>query len=382
MPSDTQQFLSPDAAAKNILAGEYSAKILPSESSAWFARAADDVLGLVRQAEQRVGEHRNKEFVSTMVDLRMLAHLASYHAWRAKAGVSWALYKRSNSLGPLNDAIRYETQAVAAWQRMVEAAGDVYHDDIMMGRRGSDLSGHWRDELAKLKSGLEKLQLEQENYRPGTAEDAPWIAHVPIRGMTPGKELVIRATVNSGDETARVRVGYRCGEGDPRYGDMKRIGRYLYGVKIPKETIGKGLTYFIEAIDASNRKATYPPGGAESPISVIVSEDRDAPSVLHKPIISSPAEKPLKVTATVRDPAGVKWVRLRYRSVNQHQDYQKLDMLPTGSNDEYSAVVPDEYLVPKWDFMYLIEVMDNHGNGMIYPDLEKEMPYVVVKLKR
>ena len=36
----------------------------------------------------------------------------------------------------------------------------------------------------------------------------------------------------------------------------------------------------------------------------------------------------------------------------------------------------------KWDFMYLIEVMDNNGNGKIYPDLNKETPYIVVKLIR
>ncbi len=32
--------------------------------------------------------------------------------------------------------------------------------------------------------------------------------------------------------------------------------------------------------------------------------------------------------------------------------------------------------------MYLIEVMDNRGNGKIYPDLNKETPYVVVRLVR
>ncbi len=32
--------------------------------------------------------------------------------------------------------------------------------------------------------------------------------------------------------------------------------------------------------------------------------------------------------------------------------------------------------------MYLIEVIDNAGNGKIHPDLEKEMSYIVVKLER
>ncbi len=29
--------------------------------------------------------------------------------------------------------------------------------------------------------------------------------------------------------------------------------------------------------------------------------------------------------------------------------------------------------------MYFFEVMDNAGNGKMYPDLEEEAPYIVVK---
>ena len=383
LPSDTQQFLSPDEAAKNVLEGKESAKIVPSESSVWFAQTAKAVLELVDEAEERVGASRNKEFLSTMVDLRMLAQLAIYHSWRAKGGVRWALYKRCNDLWMLKDAIRHETRAVEAWQKMVEVAGDVYHDDIMMGRRGSDLSGHWKDELAKLNAGLEKLQKEEEEYRPGNnTKGIPWIAHVPKRKANPGKELVVRATVNGREAISQVRVGYRDGDGDIRYENAKRIGRYLYRATIPGEKVCKGLGYFIEAVDAGDREVVLPARGAEEPIAVAVTDDRQAPSVTHEPIATAPAEKPLKVTAVVQDPAGVKWVRLRYRSVNQHQDYRTLEMLPAGSKDQYAAIVPGEHIVPTWDFMYLIEVMDNHGNGKIYPDLEKEMPYIVVHLQR
>ena len=53
-----------------------------------------------------------------------------------------------------------------------------------------------------------------------------------------------------------------------------------------------------------------------------------------------------------------------------------------GEAGMYKAVVPAEDVVSKWDFMYLIEAMDNAGNGRIFPDLEKEAPYVVVHLVR
>jgi hypothetical protein len=110
--------------------------------------------------------------------------------------------------------------------------------------------------------------------------------------------------------------------------------------------------------------------------------DGAPPQVVHQPVTEAPADKPLTITAEVRDPAGVKWVRLRYRSLNQHQDYRTLAMLPTGEKDQYRAVIPAEDIAPTWDLMYFIEVMDKRGNGKIHPDLNKETPYVVVKLHR
>jgi hypothetical protein len=107
-----------------------------------------------------------------------------------------------------------------------------------------------------------------------------------------------------------------------------------------------------------------------------------APMVVHQPVTTAPVGKPLTISAQVSDPSGVKWVRLRYRSVNQHQDYRTLPMLPSGGIDQYRAVIPVEEIAPEWDLMYFIEAMDEKGNGRIHPDLNQETPYVVVKLQR
>jgi hypothetical protein len=96
----------------------------------------------------------------------------------------------------------------------------------------------------------------------------------------------------------------------------------------------------------------------------------------------APVGKPVTITAMVSAPSGVKWVRLRYRSVNQHQDFRTLPMLPTGEKAEWRAVIPPENIPPKWDLTYYIEAMDNDGNGRMYPDLNKETPYIIVRLQR
>jgi hypothetical protein len=44
--------------------------------------------------------------------------------------------------------------------------------------------------------------------------------------------------------------------------------------------------------------------------------------------------------------------------------------------------IPGDFVVPQWDLMFFIEAVDTLGNGRMYPDMETEMPYVIVKLDR
>jgi len=348
----------------------------------WFAQIAEDVLWEVDQAEKLIGGKKNKEFVSTLVDLKILANLALYHSRRASAGFSWALFKHSQDINMLDDAIRYEGQAIEAWEGIVEAAGDVYHHNLAMGRASASLAGHWRDELIVLKNGLKELQEQRKNFQPTVSEGKPLIAHVPIRKTAPGEGLIVRATVNGQEPIIHVRLGYSDSSGEFSYTNMEQTEPSLYRAVIPGPEIVESLNYFIEAVDGTGQRATYPRGERAHPIAVIVANDKLPPLVLHSPITSASAGEPLRIVAEVRDLSGVKWVRLRYRSVTQFQDFHALEMLPTDEDGEYQAVVPGEHLDPKWDFMYLIEAMDNSGNGNIYPDLEKETPYIIVRLQR
>jgi hypothetical protein len=379
LPSDTQQFLSMDNAAQYQLEGKDSARIWPQESSRWFARISRDVLNLTEQAERRIGGNRNKEFDSTIVDLKILANLALYHSRRAKAGFSYALFKRSKDLNALDDAIGHEAEAIGAWEKIAEAAGDVYNDNLMMGRERSGLSGHWKDELAKLKQGLDKLVDQRKKSASAVTKDDLSIDHVPIHRIADSSNLLIRATIRAKEPTSRTRVVYGNAGGDQKYVSMEKAGPFLYSAMIPRKDLKDGLNYFIEAVDKTERR---PRRARTKQISVTVTDDNKPPRLMHKPITSASAQKPLTVTAEVSDPSGVKWIRLRYRSVTQYQDYKSLDMVETKKKGQYRAVVPGEDIEAKYDFMYFFEVMDNKGNGKIYPDLEKQAPYIIVKLQR
>ena len=81
-------------------------------------------------------------------------------------------------------------------------------------------------------------------------------------------------------------------------------------------------------------------------------------------------------------PAGVKWVRLRYRHATQYEDYQTAEMTLDAKTGNYTARIPAAFADPKWDLMYFVEVVDKKGAGRMFPDLEVETPYVVIAAKR
>jgi len=395
LPSDTEQFLSMQAAAECVLAGEDSGRLWPEESARWFAHTSREVLQLAEKAETEYAGYarpRNKELFSTLVDLRILGRLAEYHAHRARAGFQWALFDRSKDVSALDRAIAEESRAVAAWARLVEAAGDVYHDDLMMGRRALDLSGHWRDELVKLQAGLETLKRDRAAYRPKAPADRPWMAHVPVRRAMPQRKLSITCTASVPDDGA-VTLSYGMQGGELHTVAMKPTTPWVYRAEIPAAAVVPGLVYRIQATDAAGRVAAWPAADQKPGVqAVVVSADRRPPVVEHQPVLRAPAGKALTIRATVRDPSGVKWVRLRYRSVCQHFDYKTLDMQPVAGDQRqspppaaggvYQATVPAEDVKPEWDFMYYIETVDRAGNGAIHPDLEKTAPYVIVELER
>ncbi len=373
-PSDIQQFLSMAEAAELQLAGSESPKIHPAANSRWLARAAEDVLAMVAGAQKATGRRKSREFVSTVTDLKILGYLALYHSRRIHAGICWRLFELSRDANALDDATAHEARAIEAWEKLVVAAGDVYTDDLAMGGRVFNMAGHWRDELPAFRKNLAKLERQRRKLQ-STVKRSPRIAHVPVRRAEPGKALVIRATVRTAGRPATVRVGYGHEKAGYKYVKMNPATAPCYRATIPGRVVRKGLTYFIEAVDEGGSRRMFPT------VPVTVTRDSKPPAVVHEPIAVAPVGRPLKISATVRDASGVRWVRLRYRNVTQFEDYKTLDMQPVGDG-RYEVTVRGEELTAQWDFMYLIEAMDNAGNGRIWPDIETETPYVIVHLKR
>lgn len=532
-PSDTAQFLGIEEAARLHLRGLSSAKITPQQNSEWFEHVSREILDHIREAERRAGPKKNREFVATMIDMRVLAHLASYHAKRLRAGLSYALFQETGDLHAMDDALEREREAITEWRNIVELTDGVYPDNIIMGREGR-MTGSWKTELLALVQGLAALKqeraqfraerravvarvdvgdgpieegfqpltstqrystaqggsgwhhrnlkpavppadsAEKERYRdflhgppadayadssfavdvpngeyellfsmidrsPGADDHGPmwlvaegkdattrfmvpagqlvettlrtrvvderldvlvnsttdgdWIlnslvvtrvepaiGHVPIRRVSGDRDVTIRATISGPDPIRAADVTYGSETGGYRRVSMTSSGPRMYQAIVPRSGLVDDFRYFITVVDAAGRRVSLPRDGADHAFQVAVTTDTQAPQVTHEKVRSWRPGEALMLEARVSDESGVGPVYVRYRAVNQHQDFHRLRMLPTGRGNDYQAEIPGADVDGRWDFMYYIEAFDTHGNGRIYPDLEIETPYVVVDL--
>lgn len=369
-PSDTALFLSPKEAAQCLMEGTESAKRHPLDSSRWFERLSGEILAAVAE----IGEVTHPELVTTLTDARILAYLALYHARRLKAAFAWNLYRLSEDLFALDDALAYEHRAIAAWEQLVTSAGGVYTEDLMFGVRGADLSGHWRHELEALRVGYRALEQRRDADLRSLPQGGCRIAHVPVRRATPGEPLEIRATVWTPGEIRAAWIVVEA-EGVESRSPMTARGPYRYGGVVSQTS---DFRYRLEVEDVSGVVVRFP---LHENRSVKVTDDTTPPVLFHEPIHLADIRQPLTIRARVHDSSGIRWVRLLYRRLTQFDDYETLEMSPD-ANDEYIATLPPELFDPQYDFMYRFEAMDAVGNGVLYPDFEQETPYIVVRWTR
>jgi len=292
-PSDVQQFSSFNDEAKLIMENRETAKILPSRNSKWFKQTSDKINQLITAAERSADNKPGGELFSTITDLKILGNLALYHSCRIPAAVSYRLYENTRDVTALDDAIKYEKNAIKAWKQIVRVAGDVYADTLMMGPRKRTLTGHWREELTDLESGLSKLEQLKTNYQK--------------------------------PDSAKVAIHFKA------------------AANVDYNSLFKILT---------------------------------------QPATAALAGQPLTIRVKVTATAGLKWVHLLYREVNQYKEFKTIDMHITRDKNIFEATIPGEGVTSKWDLMYLFEIMDRHKNGIIFPNLDIQTPYILVKVSK
>jgi len=294
--SDLRQFANFEEEAKILVEGGETARILPSMTSFWLAQTAVEINERVARAEKVIGIAQNKEFISTVTDLKILSNLALFHSRRIPAAVSYNLFLLTNGLPALNDAIRYERLAIEAWKELVAAAGDVYTEDLMMGVREAGwqgivhhLSGHWKDELGYLEEGLKVLEQKQAEFRDvGSVKLTPHyqpansanndklfkITHQPVTSAAANKPITINIRVSAVSGVKEVRLLYRNVNQEMEYKTLPMLPsgeKEIYHAVVPAEQFNPqwDVMYLVEVIDKNGKGTIYPDFNKETPYCII-----------------------------------------------------------------------------------------------------------------
>ena len=289
--SDTQQFMNHRDEAKRVLGGADTAMRRPQQTGEWFSQIAERILAEAAQAESSADARKGNELVTTLTDLRILAWLAPYHAARLPAAVHYNLYNETGDPPALEEAIAAEKRAVAAWERIVESAGDVYSESLAFGVHRVGFPRHWKEELERLRKDQEALLAEKEQAKGRAQSDAGTRARAMLRRSSadreppvvkleaggkarPGADYVVAARVEdtSGVKTVRLRYRHMTQYEDYETADMKRdekTGRFTGAIPAGFIDPKWDLMYFVEAIDTQGNGRMYPDLEIETPYVVV-----------------------------------------------------------------------------------------------------------------
>lgn len=274
--SDTEQFMSLQDRAKSILLGTPSSRRTPEQTAAWFDLTSKRILGRVEEA--RKSATPSKELTTTLADLEILAHLAAFHSHRLPAGLAYALYQQTGASGDLATAVAEERLAVAAWQRIVDAAAGIYAEDLQFGAHAVGFPHHWKEELTRLRQGLATLEAEKpkqegpSHLAAFTNDEPPVVRLAPPARAHPGQDLLITARVTGAARSLVLRYRHLTQYEDYLSKPMTLDAKSgLYSANIPGAFIEPrwDLMYFVEAIGPSGAGRNYPDLESEAPYVIV-----------------------------------------------------------------------------------------------------------------
>jgi hypothetical protein len=232
-PLDPEFFLGLDEFAAELLKGERTGKYSPAWVAQQLEQFADDASTQLRDAKEKAPDTRSADFRRLAADIGIQAGLGRFFAAKFRAGTLYAIYEQSNHRPALEEAIKANRAARAAWAALADQAKDVYRPDITFGF-DQQVRGHWLDRLPALDqdiADMEKLLPKagasapttdpkiidvamREVLTPARRVDAARLVnfHLPPPSFIRGKPLVLTAAlarVSQPPKLARVRLRYR-----------------------------------------------------------------------------------------------------------------------------------------------------------------------------
>ncbi|MBC8609779.1 hypothetical protein H8702_01415 [Massilimaliae timonensis] len=198
----------------------------------------------------------------------------------------------------------------------------------------------------------------------------PAIAAMPFVTVSREKPAV-HATVTTPFKMGNVSLV--C---DGKSYQMTRLSTSEYSIDIYSAFAEKsGIEHHcqIEAADTNGRRST-------KEVTISCQKEPSKLEISHQPVRQFVLGKDTEITAQINSSTPLWKVSLHYSYVNQFEPMHEVMMKE--ENGMFRAVIPKEYLNMDWHILYYLEVVDQLGNGLIFPDMKKQTPYYVITAER
>ncbi len=166
-PSDPGLFYRIDEYVEDELADAVGGKYTPVQVATWLSHFAARTRDAVSAAEPQAPD--TGECRATILDLRMLADLADYHAHKVHAAIDLCQYEETGAPSHLIGAHASARTAREFWAALAARGEGTYHDDLVFGRgpEAAD-AGNWSDRLSEIDADIETLErlLDEEGEDP------------------------------------------------------------------------------------------------------------------------------------------------------------------------------------------------------------------------
>ncbi|HSJ72564.1 MAG TPA: hypothetical protein VLA29_13070, partial [Acidimicrobiia bacterium] len=203
-------------------------------------------------------------------------------------------------------------------------------------------------------------------HRIGSSEDLDLVLSIsspgPVADVTAWVDGHDWAMATDGDGSVfRVRV--------PR-AKLPDAGTVPYSFRV---RAADGIPVDLPADDGTSPRRTYTLRIGDSGATEL--------AVDHDPIEVCSPGRAITVVASVDHDAELVRTVLHYRYANQYYEWQHVGL--TRRDGRHVAQIPGAYVVPQWDIMYYIELVDALGNHVMAPGLGdlNEIPYWVVRVE-
>jgi hypothetical protein len=190
-PSDPGLFYGIDEYVADLNAHRLKGKYTPLQAAGWFRYISDEINGCLSHLDAVRSIQQNLEYRQAVIDLRMNAEFARYHAWKISAAYHLAQYTAGGGLLHLQMSHVCMATAAEVWRELAHT-GAVFHNNLEFGVGApTDRHGHWRDRIKEMDQDLARLSAMLEVH-PGASLEADKLARLKkqAEGEVPGRWIL------------------------------------------------------------------------------------------------------------------------------------------------------------------------------------------------